>query len=94
MQYPPDLVILTFLAGNDFRNNSKFLNREILEFYLVSDDNGHLALDNSIHGNINAVGLPNPSSLSESQTTSYLLSCLVECVYLLRRQFRESRFGN
>jgi len=45
--YDPDLVILAFLTGNDFRDNSKFLNREGLGFYYAFDHDHHLVLDRS-----------------------------------------------
>ncbi|MBA3613608.1 MAG: hypothetical protein H0W49_11995 [Nitrospirales bacterium] len=47
MMYSPDVFILAFLTGNDFRDNSKVLSRDVLAYYCVFDDNGHLVLDSS-----------------------------------------------
>jgi len=42
VRYHPDLVVLAFLTGNDFRNNSKILNRQEVGFYFFLDKNGNL----------------------------------------------------
>jgi hypothetical protein len=40
--YKPDLVVLAFTIGNDFRNNSKLLNHGSLAHYFVFDEDHHL----------------------------------------------------
>jgi hypothetical protein len=46
--YDPDLVILAFTTGNDFRNNSKLLNRDYVGNYFVFDQEHRLVLDRSL----------------------------------------------
>lgn len=45
--YNPDLILLTFLAGNDIRNNSRALEQDEMRPYFVRSDDGRLVLDNS-----------------------------------------------
>ena len=47
IHYSTDLVLLAFLTGNDFRNNSKILNKEKVAFNFDFDENGDLILDRS-----------------------------------------------
>jgi len=88
-RYSPDLVIDSFLTGNDFLNNSKFLNRGAFGFYFVSDEHGNLVLDSSV---VDA----HERSLTASKRLfvwlkrhSYLANFLSERIYLLREQTRE-----
>jgi hypothetical protein len=91
--YDPDLVVLAFLPGNDFRNNSKFLNREGLGFYYAFDYDHHIVLDQSL---IDAYerSLTYPKRLFEElKTKSRLLSLITLRLYLFRRQIVESRMA-
>ncbi len=45
IKYEPDLIILAFYIGNDFRNNSPDLDRAIRPFFILKD--GQLHLDDS-----------------------------------------------
>jgi hypothetical protein len=42
VRYNPDLLILAFVTGNDFRNNSRKLDRYPYRPYFVLDDDGKL----------------------------------------------------
>jgi hypothetical protein len=89
LQYHPDLVVLAFLTGNDFRNNSKFLNREELGFYFAFDKNGILALDRSALDSYEK-SLTLPKKIFQSiKHYSYLASLVSERLYLLRYQLRD-----
>ena len=92
VKYSPDLVILAFLTGNDFRNNSKILNREALAYYFVSDDKGNLVLDDSSLEEYERSLTPPIRLFQMLKRHSYLASLVSERMYLLRRQFRENRF--
>ena len=48
VQYSPNLVLLAFLTGNDFQDNSKFLSRENVAFYFVFDEHDNLVPDRSL----------------------------------------------
>ena len=48
VDYSPDMVILAFLTGNDFLDNSKVLSPESHVFYFVFDKNKNLVLDRSV----------------------------------------------
>jgi len=88
--YHPDLVILAFTTGNDFRNNSKALNREGISFYYEFDERHNLVLDRSL---IDAYekSMTYPKQLfQELKTKSHLLALVSERVYLLRRQLLEA----
>jgi hypothetical protein len=91
-RYSPDLVINAFLTGNDFRNNSKFLNREAFGFYIVSDEHENLVLDSSVvDAYEKSLTLPKRLFVVLKEH-SYLASLLSERSYLLRDQLREGRF--
>lgn len=89
VQYSPDLVILAFLTGNDFRNNSKFLNEESLAFYFAFDENKELALDRSLFDEYrNSMTLP--KRLFQSlKRHSYLASLLSERLFLWEQQLQK-----
>ena len=90
--YSPDLVILAFLTGNDFKDNSKFLSRDGLRFYFEFDDRERLVLDNSLYEEYER-GMGLVRSLFQSlKQHSYLLSLVSERVYLLSRELQKSRF--
>jgi hypothetical protein len=91
--YNPDLVIVAFLTGNDFRNNSKILNRNSVGFYYTFDRNHKLVLDRSL---VDAYenDLSSAKRLIEKlKTKSHLLSLISERFYLLRRQLLETRMA-
>jgi hypothetical protein len=91
--YDPDLVVVAFLTGNDFRNNSKLLNRQSVGFYYAFDHDNHLLLDRSA---IDAYqnSLTYPKRLFERlKTKSHLLTLISERIYLFRRQLLETSFA-
>jgi hypothetical protein len=93
IMYDPDLVILALFTGNDFRNNSKFLNRESVGFYYAFDHNHNLVLNRSL---VDAYenSLTYPKRLFEKlKAKSHLLSLISERVYLFRRQLLETRLA-
>ncbi len=88
MTYNPDLVILAFFPGNDFRNNSKFLERGEVRFYFAFDRSGDLVLDPSTW-KAYETGLTWPRRLFQSlRRTSYGVSFVAERLDLLRRQMQ------
>jgi len=91
-RYSPDLVILAFLTGNDFMDNSRFLSQDALRVYFVFDDRGHLVLDNSLYEEYER-GMGLVRSLFQSlKRHSYLLSLVSDRVYLLRQELRKASF--
>ncbi|UVT19558.1 MAG: SGNH/GDSL hydrolase family protein [Nitrospira sp.] len=91
--YDPDLVILAFFTGNDFRNNSKYLNRENVGFYYTFDRQHNLVLDRSL---IDAYerNLSFAKRLYEElKAKSHLLSLISERIYLFKRQLLEDRMA-
>jgi len=92
VEYSPDLVILAFLTGNDFMNNSKILNKEALAFYFTVNESGSLVLDRSLYDKYTR-SLTLPKRLFQSiKRNSYLASLISERLFLWKRQLRESRF--
>jgi len=94
VQYSPDLVILAFLTGNDFLDNSKFLSQpyESHMFYFVFDKNNNLVLDRSFIDNYQR-SLTLPKRLFQRLVQkSYLASLISERLYLLREGIRTHRF--
>lgn len=95
VKYSPDLVILAFLTGNDFRDNSKVLSRDVLAYYFVFDDNGQLVLDSSGYEEYERGMLSQVRGLFQSlKRNCYLLSLVSEHVYLLMRQLERTRLEN
>lgn len=91
--YDPDLVVLAFLTGNDFRNNSKLLNHESVGFYYAFDHHHNLVLDRSlVDAYENNLSFPK-RLFDELKTKSHLLSLISERVYLFRRQLLETRMA-
>jgi hypothetical protein len=85
-------VVVAFFTGNDFRNNSKFLNHEQVGFYYVFDDHHNLVLDRSVV-DVYENNLSYPKRLfQELKTKSHLLTLISQRVYLFRRQLLEMRF--
>jgi lysophospholipase L1-like esterase len=88
VEYSPDLVVLAFLTGNDFGDNSRLMNPEGLgvRFYYVFDKDRNLVLDRSL---IDAYE-KNLSYLKQiyqkAKANSHLLSLLSERIYLYRYQ--------
>jgi lysophospholipase L1-like esterase len=86
--YNPDLVVLAFLSGNDFRDNSKLLNPESLgvRFYYVFDNNHNLVLDRSAvdayENNLSYF----KQIYQKIKANSHLLSLISERIYLYRYQ--------
>jgi len=50
MKFRPDLVILGFFPGNDYRNNLRAWQRDDLRPYLIPRPDGTLAVDNRFRG--------------------------------------------
>jgi hypothetical protein len=91
LAYDPDLVVVAFFTGNDFRNNSKFLNREQVGFYYAFDRHHDLVLDQSlVDAYENKLSYPK-RLFQELKTKSHLLSLISERIYLLRRQLMDIR---
>jgi hypothetical protein len=89
--YDPDLVIVAFFTGNDFRNNSKVLNREITGFYYHFNEKHDLVLDRSL---IDAYeeSLTYPKRLFQQlKTKSHVLTLISDRIYLFKRQLLEAR---
>jgi hypothetical protein len=92
VEYSPDLVLVAFLTGNDFRNNSKYLNRESAGFYFSFDEKHNLALDRSLFDEYQR-SLTLPKRLFQTlKRYSYLASLISERLYLLRIQLHENHF--
>lgn len=93
VDYQPDLVILAFLTGNDFRNNSRMLNREGINFYYVLDNHHKLVLDRSLIDEYQD-SLTLPKRLFQViKTHSRLLALISERMYLLKLQRSEAAKG-
>jgi len=91
--YDPDLVVLAFFTGNDFRNNSKFINRESIGFYYRFDSYHNLILDHSlIDAYENSLTYPK-RFLEVLKTKSYLLNLISERGYLFHRRLLETRLA-
>ena len=98
VQYSPDLVILAFYSGNDFRNNSKVLNQQSLAFYFGFDENKNLELDSSLFDEYQKRMTLPKRVFQALARNSYLVSLLSERIYLLRhrspRGETTENFGN
>ncbi|UVT16964.1 MAG: hypothetical protein H8K04_05270 [Nitrospira sp.] len=90
LHYDPDLVIVAFFTGNDFRNNSRFLNRETVGFYYQFDEKRELALDRSLVDSYEESLTPPKRVLNELIAKSHLLSLISERIYLLKRQLLQA----
>ena len=92
VQYSPDLVILPFLTGNDFLDNSKFLSPGSHAFYFVFDKDNNLVLDRSVIDSYQK-SLTLPKRLFQDlKHTSYLANFISERLYLLREEIRTNRY--
>ena len=92
VHYSPDLVLLAFLTGNDFRNNSKVLNKENIAFYFNINENGELVLDSTAFDEYQK-NLTFPKRIFQwIKRRSYLASLISERIFLLKQEYRESQF--
>jgi len=92
VKYSPDLVILAFLTGNDFQDNSKFFSPDSHLFYFTLDQNNNLVLDRSVIDNYQRrLTLPKRFFQYVAQK-SYLVNFISERLYLLRQDLRTNRF--
>src|SRR5262245_8685041 len=91
VKYSPDIVILAFLTGNDFRNNSRILNREEIGFYFTFDMAGHLILDRSLIDDYEMTITIPKRIFQFLKYRSYLVSLISERLFLLRQELRERR---
>lgn len=89
--YNPDLVILAFFTGNDFRNNSRFLSRDRIGFYFEFDQEQQLVLDRSLIDAYEKSLTYSRRIFQELKTRSHLVSLISERVYLLRHQIQDGR---
>jgi lysophospholipase L1-like esterase len=92
VKYSPDLVILAFLTGNDFQDNSKFLSRENITFYFVFDEHGNLVLDRSLFDEYERSLTFGKRLFQTIKRESYLANLVSERLYLLRFQIRDYSF--
>jgi hypothetical protein len=88
VEYSPDLVVLAFLTGNDFRDNSKLMNPDGLgvRFYYVFDKDRNLVLDRSLIDAYEKNLSYFKQIYQKVKANSYLLSILSERMYLYRYQ--------
>jgi hypothetical protein len=92
VKYSPDLVILAFLSGNDFQDNSKFFSPESHLFYFAFDKNHNLVIDRSVIDNYQR-SLALPKRLFQYLARkSYLVNLISERLYLLRKEIWTNRF--
>jgi lysophospholipase L1-like esterase len=92
--YHPDLVILAFLTGNDFRNNSKFLNLAEPGFYFSLDGNQNLVLDRSVLEAYEKSYTWPRRFFQFVKEKSYLANFVSERLYLLRWQMKYQQAAN
>ncbi len=88
VEYSPDLVIVAFLTGNDFQDNSKFLNHQP-KFYFVFDDHGNLVLDRSLFEEYEKSLTLAKRAFQAIKRQSYLASLISERLYLLRVRLQD-----
>ena len=94
VRYHPDLVVLAFLTGNDFRNNSKFLSLEEVRPFFEFDKSGHLIFDRSVLDNYEKSFTLPKKIFQFVKRHSYLASLVSERLYLLKYQLRVYQLGN
>jgi hypothetical protein len=94
IEYEPDLVVLAFTTGNDFRNNSKLLNQESVGFYYTFDDHDRsLMLDRSLIDSYEK-SLTYPKRVFQAiKGHSHLLTLISQRLYLLNRQVLKARMA-
>jgi len=86
------MVVLAFLSGNDFLDNSRYLSPGDHLFYFVYDANKNLVLDRSVVDDYEK-SLTLPRRLFETlKQHSYLANLISEKVYLLREDSRLKRY--
>jgi len=91
VKYSPDLVLVAFLTGNDFRNNSKALNWDGIGFYHDVDKDGNLVLDRSVIDGYQNSLTPLHKIFHIAKEHSYIANLISERLFLLRFQ---TKFGN
>lgn len=89
--YNPDLVILAFFSGNDFRNNSRFLDRDRIGFYFDFDKEQKLVLDRSLIDAYESDLTYTKRLFQWLATRSHLASLISERVYLFRHQVQNTQ---
>lgn len=92
VKYSPDLVLLAFLTGNDFQDNSKFLSRENVAFDFVFDEHGNLVLDRSLFDEYERHLTFPKRAFQYIKRKSYLAALISERLYLLRFQLGDHYF--
>ncbi|KAA3607037.1 MAG: SGNH/GDSL hydrolase family protein [Calditrichaeota bacterium] len=91
IKYNADLVILAFLTGNDFRNNSKELDQSTSRPYFFLDANGKLKEDLSYKKNIEQRLTPIRNTFRILKNKSYLVSLIIQRKDLLFNQEKKNQ---
>src|SRR5688572_22852166 len=92
IQYSPDLILVAFLTGNDFSDNSKFLSQENRGLYFEFDKNGNLVLDHSFWDRYEQSLTFGKRLFQKLKQESYVANFISERLYLFRLQLRDSEF--
>jgi lysophospholipase L1-like esterase len=93
VKYSPDVVLVAFLTGNDFQDNSKFLDGGNLRFYFAFDKSGNLELDRSLVDEYEKNLTLAKRAFHYVKENSYLASLVSDRAFLLRLQLRDYYYG-
>ena len=86
VDYSPDMVILAFLTGNDFSDNSRFSARGATRSILPSTKTQNLVLDRSVIDDYQRNRTLPRRLFQKLKEKSYLANLVSERVYLLRKR--------
>ncbi len=92
VDYSPDMVILAFLTGNDFSDNSRFLSPGSHAFYFAFDENKNLVLDRSVIDDYQRSRTLPRRLFQKLKQKSYLANLVSERVYLLKEDLRLKQY--
>ena len=92
VDYSPDMVILAFLTGNDFSDNSRFLSPGSHAFYFAFDENKNLVLDRSVIDDYQRSRTLPRRLFQKLKQNSYLANLVSERVYLLKEDLRLKQY--
>jgi hypothetical protein len=87
--YSPDVVLLAFYAGNDVRDNSRRLNRDLPGFYFTLGADGDLVLDRSLIDHVEK-SRASAGFTDRVRDWSQLAAFVSERTFLLRQARREA----
>lgn len=93
VNYSPDLVLLAFVTGADFRTNSKSFNTE-LSYFFDMDAEGNLNLDDSRYTEYERTYSAGKRLFQLLKQHSYLASLTSEWAFKLRYQQRQANLEN